>query len=69
MSVEVNDRDPEILELSREIHELTGQIKSLVAEINKASVLLVARVEKTTVESSVLLVAGDETTTDKEIKS
>lgn len=40
------DRDPEILELSREIHNLTGQIKVLVTEINKASVLLLARVEK-----------------------
>ena len=46
MSPEKRDRDPEIAELSREIHDLTGQIRVLVKEINKASVLLVARSEQ-----------------------
>jgi peptidoglycan hydrolase CwlO-like protein len=40
------DRDPEIAELSREIHNLTGQIKILASEINKASILLVERAER-----------------------
>jgi hypothetical protein len=43
-----NDRDPEILELSHEIHDLTGQIKILVKEINKVSVQLELRTKKAT---------------------
>lgn len=40
------DRDPEIVALSRDIYDLTGQIKTLVTEINKASALLVQKVEQ-----------------------
>lgn len=45
MVSKIQARDPEIMALSQEIHGLTGQIKILVAEINKASVLLSARVD------------------------
>ena len=41
-----SNRDPEIAELSQEIHSLTGQIKVLLKEIDKASVLLIARAER-----------------------
>lgn len=52
MEVETVARDPEILKLSREIHKLTGQIEVLVTEINKASVLLVARAESVSNEGT-----------------
>lgn len=64
MESNAKDRDPEISELSREIHNLTGQIKSLLLEINKASILLVARAEKTTNESSVVSMTQPKKTTD-----
>lgn len=47
MTDNTKDRDPEILELSREIHNLTGQMTVLLDELNKTVVLLTARAEKT----------------------
>lgn len=41
-----SERDSEILELSHELHSLTGQIKALVTEIEKTSVLLLVRVDE-----------------------
>jgi hypothetical protein len=52
MDSNAKDRDPEILELSREIHDLTGQIKILVNEINKVSVQLETRTKKATNEGA-----------------
>ena len=47
------DRDPEIAALSKQVHMFTGQIKSLVTEIDKTIVLLVARSERAAIEEQV----------------
>jgi hypothetical protein len=47
MVVDRNGRDPEIHDLTMRIHGLSGQIQTLVTEIDKTVVLLADRAART----------------------